>query len=93
MLVNTPNACAQKLGNRMDKTTRSYKDLVLGLANGNKMNAAVDFYIGAALMHLDIPIFLLKLKQVRHHGRVSYEFFQEPLFMEDENRPLAEFKI
>ena len=77
----------------MDKTTRSYKDLLLGLANGNEMNAAVDFYIRAASMYLDIPIFLLKPKQVRQHGKVTYEFFQEPLFIEDENRPLAELKI
>ena len=93
MLVNIPNACAQKLGNHMDKTTHSYKDLVLGLANENEMNAAVDFYIGAASMYLDILIFLLKPKQVRWHGKVTYEFFQEPLFTKDENRPLAEFKI
>ena len=77
----------------MDKTTHSYKDLVLGLANGNEMNAGVDFYIGAASMYLDIPIFLLKPKQVKRHGKVTYEFFQEPLFTKDENRPLAEFKI
>ena len=93
MLVNTPNVCAQKLGNHMDKTTRSYKDLVLGLANGNEMNVAVDFYIRAASMYLDIPIFLLNPKQVRWHGKVTYEFFQEPLFTKDENRLLTEFKI
>ena len=93
MLVNTPNACAQKLGNHMDKTTHSYKELVLGLASGNEMNPGVDLFMGAALMYLDIPIFLLKLKQVKCRGKVSYEFFQEPLLMEHEGRPLGQFKI
>ena len=40
------------------------------------MNAACDFYLGAASMLIQKPIMLIKPKQVKlAGGRVHYEFF------------------
>ena len=58
------------------------------------MNAACDFYLGAASLHLDMPIMLIKPKQhIDQRGMVHYEFYQEFLFPEDEQRSPKEFKI
>ena len=59
LLVNTPEACAKELHPHLCKTTRSYKKLILDLAN-EEMNAACDFYLGAASMLIQKPIMLIK---------------------------------
>ena len=93
-LVNTPNYYCDKLQRHLDKTERSYQRLVLDLAAGANMNAACDFYLGAASLHLDMPIMLIKPKQrTDQRGMVHYEFYQEFLFPEDEERSPNEFKI
>ena len=93
-LVNTPNYYYDKLQCHLDKTERSYQTLVLDLAAGTNMNAACDFYLGAASLHLDMPIMLIKPKQrTDRRGMVHYEFYQEFLFPEDEERSRKEFKI
>ena len=94
LLVNTPEYCCEKLQRHLDKTGRSYQQLVLDLAAGTNMNAACDFYLGAASLHLDQPIMLIKPKQrTDRRGIVHYEFYQEYLFPEDENRQRKDFKI
>ena len=40
LLVNTPEYCCEKLQPHLDKTERSYQQLVLDLAAGGNMNAA-----------------------------------------------------
>ena len=78
LLVNTPEYCCEKLQHHLDKTGRSYQWLVLDLAAGANMNAACDFYLGAASLHLDQPIMLIKPKQrTDRRGIVHYEFYQE----------------
>ena len=93
-LVSTPDYYCDKLQRHLDKTERSYQRLVLDLAAGADMNAACDFYLGAASLHLDKPIMLIKPKQrTDRRGIVHYEFYQEFLFPEDEERPRKEFQI
>ena len=93
-LVNTPDYYCHKLQRHLDKTERSYQRLVLDLAAGAHMNSACDFYLGAASLHLDMPIMLIKPKQCTdRRGMVHYEFYQEFLFPEDEERSPNEFKI
>ena len=73
---------------------RSYKKLILDLANEEDMNAACDFYLGAASMLIQKPIMLIKPKQVKlAGGRVKYEFFQEYLLESDCNLQDKDFKI
>ena len=73
-LVNTPDYYCDKLQCHLDKTERSYQRLVLDLAAGANMNAACDFYLGAASLHLDMPIMLIKPKQrTDRRGMVHYE--------------------
>ena len=58
------------------------------------MNASCDFYLGTASLHLDMPIMLIKLRQrTDRRGIIHYEFYQEYLFPDDENRAKKEFKI
>ena len=93
-LVSTPDYYCHKLQCHLDKTERSYQRLVLDLAAGAQMNSACDFYLGAASLHLDMPIMLIKPKQCTdRRGMVHYEFYQEFLFPEDEERSPNEFKI
>ena len=93
-LVNTPDYYCHKLQCHLDKTERSYQRLVLDLAAGAHMNSACDFYLGVASLHLDMPIMLIKPKQCTdRRGMVHYEFYQEFLFPEDEERSPNEFKI
>ena len=94
LLVNTPEYCCEKLQRHLDKTGRSYQWLVLDLAAGANMNTACDFYLGAASLHLDQPIMLIKPKQrTDRRGIVHYEFYQEYLFPEDKKRQRKDFKI
>ena len=94
LLVNTPEYCCEKLQCHLDKTETSYQRLVLDLAAGANMNAACNFYLAAASLHLDQPIMLIKPKQrTDRRGIVHYEFYQEYLFPEDENRQRKDFKI
>ena len=93
LLVNTPDYCCEKLQPHLDKTERSYQRLVLDLVAGTNMNATCNFYLGAASLHLDMPIMLIKPRQwTDRRGIVRYEFYQEYLFPEDENRA-KKFKI
>ena len=94
LLVNTPEACAKKLTAHLHKTTRSYKKLILDLANEEEMNGACDFYLGAASMLIQKPIMLIKPKQVKlAGGHVRYKFFQEYLLESDRNLQDKDFKI
>ena len=94
LLVNTPEACAKELKAHLHKTMRSYKKLILDLANEEDMNSACDFYLGAASMLIEKPIMLIKLKQVKlARGCVKYEFFQEYLLESDRNLQDKDFKI
>ena len=94
LLVNTLEACAKELKAHLHKTTRSYKKLILDLANEEDMNAACDFYLGATSMLIQKPIMLIKPKQVKLAGGcVKYEFFQEYLLESNRNLQDKDFKI
>ena len=67
---------------------------MLDSAAGANMNAVCDFYLGAASLHLDMPIMLIKPKQLMdRRGVVRYKFYQEYLLPEDEQRAKTDFKI
>ena len=94
LLVNTPEACVKEFTAHLYKTMRSYKKLILDLANEEDMNAACDFYLGAASMMIQKPIMLMKPKQVKlTGGHVRYEFFQEYILESDRNLQDKDFKI
>ena len=94
LMVNMPEACAKELTAHLHKATRSYKKLILDLANEEEMNAACDFYLGAASMLIQKPIMLIKPKQVKlAGGHVRYKFFQEYLLESDRNLQDKDFKI
>ena len=94
LLVNTLEACAKELKAHLHKTTRLYKKLILDLANEDDMNAACDFYLGAASMLIEKPIMLIKPKQVKLAGGcVKYEFFQEYFLESNRNLQDKDFKI
>ena len=58
------------------------------------MNCGTDFYMGAASILLDMPIMLIKPKQVKlQGGRIGYNFWQEYLLEEDKNLQVKDFKI
>ena len=87
-LVNTPDYYCHKLQCHLNKTERSYQRLLLDLAAGADMNAACDFYLGAASLHLDMPIMLIKPKQCTdRRGMVYYEFYQEFYFLRMKKGP------
>ena len=74
--MSTPDYYCDKLQRHLDKTERSYQRLVLDLAAWADMNATSDFYLGAASLHLDMPIMLIKPKQrTDRRGMVHYEFY------------------
>ena len=84
----------KELKAHLHKTTRSYKKLILDLANEEDMNSACDFYLGATSMLIEKPIMLIKPKQVKlARGPVKYEFFQEYLLESDRNLQDKDFKI
>ena len=84
----------KELKAHLHKTTRSYKKLILDLANEEDMNSACDYYLGATSMLIEKPIMLIKPKQVKlARGRVKYEFFQEYLLESDRNLQDKDFKI
>ena len=94
LLVNTLEACAKELRPHLHKTTRSYKKLILDIANEEEMNAACNFYLGAASMLIQKPIMLIKPKQVKlAGGHVRYEFFQDYLLESHRNLQDKDFKI
>ena len=94
LLVETPKSCAEKLEKHLEKTTRSYQKLCQDLYNEQDMNTGTDFYMGAASILLDIPIMLIKPRQVKlRNGRHDYRFWQEYLLEEDEHRPAKDFKV
>ena len=94
ILVETPKSCAEKLKKHLEKTTRSYKKLCQDLYNEKDMNCGTDFYMGAASILLDMPIMLIKPKQVKlQGGRIGYNFWQEYLLEEDKNLQVKDFKI
>ena len=94
LLVETPKSCAEKLEKHLEKTTRSYQKLCQDLYSEQDMNTGTDFYMGAASILLDIPIMLIKPRQVKlRNGRHDYKFWQEYLLEEDEHRPAKDFKV
>ena len=73
---------------------RSYKKLCQDLYNEKDMNCGTDFYMGAASILLDMPIMLIKPKQVKlQGGKIGYNFWQEYLLEEDKNLQVKDFKI
>ena len=60
LLVNQKEDVYQQLKEQLQKTSRSYKDLVLDLSKGKEMRSGIDFYFGAAIIFLRKPFLLVK---------------------------------
>ena len=53
MLITEPKKCTTKLKAYLEKTTRSYKQLILELIQGKEMKAGIFFYVVVARLLLD----------------------------------------
>ena len=93
-LLENPEETAEKLNEHLNKTTRSYKKLVLDLGQRRAMNSAIDFYVGAARLFLDIPILLVKPKEVElADGTKTFTFTEERLIEADRKLKAKDFPI
>ena len=63
LLVNQKEDVYQQLKEQLQKTSRSYKDLVLDLSKGKEMRSGIDFYFGAARIFLRKPFLLVKARK------------------------------
>ena len=93
MLITEPNKCAIKLKAHFQKTTQSYKQLILELIQGKEMKAGI-FYVAAARLLLDELILLIRLTE--HTSGTStpfYTFEEEYCILEDKNLAIEDFKI
>ena len=59
LLITQPRKCVTELKAHLQKTTRSYKQLVLELIEGKDMKVAIFFYVTAARLVLGKPILLI----------------------------------
>ena len=89
LLITQPKKCATELKAHLQKTTRSYKQLVLELIEGKEMKAAIFFYVTTARLVLGKPILLIH--PTEHIGGTSmpyYTFEHEYCIPEDQNIPV-----
>ena len=59
LLITQPRKCVTELKAHLQKTTQSYKQLVLELIDGKDMKAAIFFYVPTARLVLGKPILLI----------------------------------
>ena len=84
LLVTQPRKCVTELKAHLQKTTRSYKQLVLELIEGKDMKVGIFFYVAAARLVLGEPILLIC--PTEHIGGTStlyYTFEHEYCIPED----------
>ena len=94
LLVTKPKKCVTEFKTHLQKTTRSYKQLVLELIAQKEMKAGIFFYVAAARLVLGEPILLIH--PTEHISGIStpfYTFDVEYCIPEDQNIPIEDFKI
>ena len=94
LLVTQPRKCVTELKAHLQKTTRSYKQLVLELIEGKEMKAAIFFYVATAQMVLGEPILLIRpTEHISGTSMPYYTFEHEYCIPEDRNIPIQDFRI
>ena len=94
LLVTKPSKCVAELKCHLQKTTRSYRELVLDLIAQKEMKAGIFFYVAAAWLVLGEPILLIH--PTEHTSGTStpyYTFDVEYCIPEDRNIPIQDIKI
>ena len=94
LLVTKPSKCVEELKCHLQKTTRSYRELVLDLIAQKEMKAGIFFYVAAARLVLGEPILLIH--PTEHTSGTStpyYTFDVEYCIPEDRNIPIQDIKI
>ena len=94
LLVTNPSKCVEELKCHLQKTTRSYRELVLDLIAQKEMKAGIFFYVAAARLVLGEPILLVR--PTEHTSGTStpyYTFDVEYCIPEDRNIPILDIKI
>ena len=94
LLVTNPSKCVEELKCHLQKTTRSYRELVLDLIAQKEMKAGIFFYVAAARLVLGEPILLIR--PTEHTSGTStpyYTFDVEYCIPEDRNIPIQDIKI
>ena len=94
LLVTQPKKCVTELKTHLQKTTRSYKQLVLELIAQKEMKAGIFFYVAAARLVLGEPILLIHpTEHISGTSMPYYTFDVEYCIPEDRNIPIEDFKI
>ena len=94
LLVTQPKKCVTELKTHLQKTTRSYKQLVLELIAQKEMKAGIFFYVAAAQLVLGEPILLIHpMEHISGTSMPYYSFNVEYCIPEDRNIPIEDFKI
>ena len=94
LLVTNPSKCVAELKCHLQKTARSYQELVLDLIAQKEMKAGIFFYVAAARLVLGEPILLIH--PTEHTSGTStpyYTFDVEYCIPEDRNIPIQDIKI
>ena len=94
LLITQPTKCATELNTHLQKTTQSYKQLVLDLIEGKKMKVAIFFYVTAARLVLGEPILLIHpTEHISGTSMPYYTFDEEYCIPQDQNIAIQDFKI
>ena len=94
LLVTQPKKCVTELKTHLQKTTRSYKQLVLELIAQKEIKAGIFFYVAAARLVLGEPILLIHpTEHISGTSMPYYSFDVEYCIPEDRNIPIEDFKI
>ena len=94
LLITQPKRCATELNTHLQKTTRSYKQLVLELIEGKEMKAGIFFYFAATRMVLGKPILLIRpTEHISGTLMPYYTFDEEYCIPQDQNIASQDFKI
>ena len=65
LLVTKPSKCVAELKCHLQKTTRSYRELVLDLIAQKEMKAGIFFLRGSCTVVLGEPILLIRLQSIQ----------------------------
>ena len=94
LFVTQPRKCATELNAHLQKTTRSYKQLVLELIEGKEMKVAIFFYVATAQLVLGEPILLIHpTEHISGTSMPYYTFKYEYCIPQDQNIPIQDFRI
>ena len=94
LLVTQPKKCVTELKAHLQKTMRSYKQLVLELIEGKDMKAGIFFYVATAWLVLGEPILLIRpMEHISGTSTPYYTFNVEYCIPADRNIPIEDFKI